>query len=445
MWRHVASNALTFLIVALFLAGGAVAWGVRQYSAAGPLASPVCLTVEGGSTMREVSEDLAERGAITSPTVFRIGADYAEKSQLLKEGRFLVPASASMREIVDLVTRGGASTCGTEVVVRVGVSRTVADVSGFDPESGAHAELASFALGAEAPPPAFQAAEAEPDATWRVVVVEGTTAWQVVEALNAIPVLEDPVEELPPEGSLAPREYPIAPGATVQSLLDQMQATQAEILAAAWEGRAADLPIATPEEALILASIVEKETAEAAERPQVASVFVNRLREGMRLQTDPAVIYGVTQGRGPLGRGLRQSELDRETPFNTYVIDGLPPTPIANPGEEAIRAALTPDSTEYLYFVADGTGGHAFATNLPDHNRNVARWREIEAQRAAEAAAAEAAAQIPEGVASEGAPEGAPEEEPAAEAAPEASGAPASPRSRPETVPDDAPAPAAAE
>ncbi len=438
MWRHVAANALTFLIVALFLLGGVVAWGVSQYSATGPLQSPVCLEVEGGSTMREVSEDLAERGAITSAPVFRIGADYAEKSSLLKEGRFLVPASASMREIVDLVTRGGASTCGTEVVVRVGVSRTVADVSGFDPDSGAYAELASFELGAEPPPPAFQEAEAEPDATWRVVVVEGTTAWQVVEALNAIPVLEGDVEELPPEGSLAPRDYPVTPGATVQSLLDQMREEQAETLAAAWEARAEGLPIATPEEALILASIIEKETAEAEERAQVASVFVNRLREGMRLQTDPAVIYGVTEGRGPLGRGLRQSELDRETPYNTYVIDGLPPTPIANPGEEAIRAALNPDSTEYLYFVADGTGGHAFATNLPDHNRNVARWREIEAQRAAEAEAAEAT----ESVAPDEPPRAADTSEPVEAAAAEA---PEASETEPETVPGDLPAPVATE
>jgi UPF0755 protein len=429
MWRHVAANALTFLIVALFLLGGLVAWGVRQYSAAGPLASPVCLDVEGGSTMREVSEDLARQGAITSPEVFRIGADYAEKSSLLKEGRFLIPANASMSEIVDVVTRGGASTCGTEVVVRVGVSRTVADVSGFDPDSGAYAELASFDLGADSPPAAFEEAGAEPDATWRVVVVEGTTAWQVVEALNAIPVLEGPVEELPPEGSLAPREYPVTPGSTVQSLLDQMQDAQAETLATAWESRAANLPISTPEEALVLASIVEKETAVAEERARVASVFVNRLREGMRLQTDPAVIYGVTEGRGPLGRGLRQSELDAPTPYNTYVIDGLPPTPIANPGEAAIRAALNPDGTDYLYFVADGTGGHAFATTYDDHQRNVARWREVEAQRAAEAEAAAAAASVAPAV-----PDGGDVEEAANPDAAEAA---------PEAALGDAPAPAA--
>ena len=130
-----------------------------------------------------------------------------------------------------------------------------------------------------------------------------------------------------------------------------------------------------------MASIVEKETGIAEERGQVASVFVNRLRDGMKLQTDPTVIYGVTKGEGVLGRGLRQSELRRETPWNTYVIDGLPPTPIANPGRAAIAAALNPDTTPYLFFVADGTGGHAFAETLAEHNENVARWREIEAQQ----------------------------------------------------------------
>ena len=161
-----------------------------------------------------------------------------------------------------------------------------------------------------------------------------------------------------------------------------MRATQQDILTEAWENRAQGLPLASAEEALILASIIEKETAVSDERRQVASVFVNRLNRGMRLQTDPTVIYGITRGEGVLGRGLRQSELRGETPWNTYVIEGLPPTPIANPGQASIEAALNPDTTEFIFFVADGTGGHAFATNLDDHNSNVARWREIEAERA---------------------------------------------------------------
>ena len=150
----------------------------------------------------------------------------------------------------------------------------------------------------------------------------------------------------------------------------------------AWEeSHAGPAAVETPEEALILASIIEKETGVPEERRLVASVFTNRLNTGMRLQTDPTVIYGITEGQGPLGRGLRASELRRETPWNTYVIAGLPPTPIANPSEASILAALDPESSDYVFFVADGTGGHAFAQTLAEHNRNVARWREIEAQR----------------------------------------------------------------
>ena len=144
------------------------------------------------------------------------------------------------------------------------------------------------------------------------------------------------------------------------------------------------MPLEDPAEVQLHASIIEKETGVADERPQVASVFVNRIRRGMRLQTDPTVIYGITNGEGVLGRGLRQSELRKATPYNTYVIEGLPPTPIANPGEASLMAAVQPDETPYLFFVADGTGGHAFAETLDEHNRNVARWRQIEAERESE-------------------------------------------------------------
>ncbi len=171
-------------------------------------------------------------------------------------------------------------------------------------------------------------------------------------------------------------------GYSRSELLSEMAKRQENILSTAWEERPLGLPYASPEEALIMASIVEKETAVAEERETVASVFVNRLETGMRLQTDPTVIYGVTRGEGVLDRGLRRSELDRETPWNTYQIDGLPPTPIANPGRAAIRAALNPAQTDYYFFVADGTGGHAFAETLEEHNANVARWREIEAEQA---------------------------------------------------------------
>ncbi len=387
MWRHIASNALSFFVVALFLAAGVIIWGSSQYDAAGPLEQPICLKVDRGANMRGVSEDLAGRGAIGSAAIFRIGAEYSEKSAQLKAGSFLVPAGASMAEIVDIVTRGGRSTCGTEVVYRIGVTSNRVEVRELDPVSGSYVELADFDPTAGPAPAAYAEVKADRDTQYRVALAEGVTSWSIVQALNALDVLEGPAEEIPAEGWLAPDSYAFVPGDSVAGLLDQMGIRQQQILAAAWAERAEGLPYDTPEEALIMASIVEKETGVAEERPLVASVFVNRLEQGMRLQTDPTVIYGITRGQGVLGRGLRQSELRAETPYNTYVIDGLPPTPIANPGRASIEAALNPQTSDFLFFVADGTGGHAFAVTLDEHNRNVARWREIEAQRAAEAEA----------------------------------------------------------
>jgi UPF0755 protein len=195
--------------------------------------------------------------------------------------------------------------------------------------------------------------------------------------------MQGEVSEVPPEGALAPDSYEVSPGDVRGELLARMQTVQEQRVAEAWQNRAGDLPVETPEELLVLASIIEKETGVAEERGQVASVFVNRLNRGMRLQTDPTVIYGVTKGQGVLGRGLRQSELREATPWNTYVIEGLPPTPIANPGLASLEAAAQPLQSDYVFFVADGTGGHAFAKTLEEHNRNVAEWRRIEAEQAA--------------------------------------------------------------
>ena len=382
MWRHIASNALTLFVVLLFLVGGVIAWGANQYSAAGPLEQAICLRVEPGSNMRRVSTNLGDQGAVQSTTMFRLGADYAEKSSQLKAGSFLIEAGASMEDIVNAITEGGQSTCGTEVVYRVGVTRTSIQVRELDPSSNRYVEIAAFDPSVDEVPAEYADVKSEADTRYRASIAEGVTSWQVVEALNGLDLLEQDVTDIPPEGSLAPDSYEFTPGETVASILDEMTARQTRILAEAWENRDPAVPLASPEEALILASLVEKETGVAEERRQVASVFVNRLNEGMKLQTDPAVIYGITEGQGVLGRGLRQSELRRETPWNTYVIPALPPTPIANPGQASIEAALNPDTTDFIFFVADGTGGHAFATNLDDHNRNVARWREIEQERA---------------------------------------------------------------
>ncbi len=394
MWRHVASNTLTFLIVGLLLVAGIVAWGVNQYSAEGPLETAICLRVESGANMRNVSQRLHEQGAITSETVFRIGADYSERASQLKAGSHLVPEHASMDQIIDIVTRGGASTCGTEILYKVGVTSVLAEVRELDPATSSFVELAEFDPTVEDVeiPEEYTTMRDRADTRFRIAMAEGVTSWQVVNALNALDVLEGDVEEIPAEGTLAPDSYEVAKGTQVTSVLERMTEAQKKILADAWASRMDGLPVETPEEALILASIVEKETGIASERPQVASVFVNRLRQSMPLQTDPTVIYGITEGKGVLGRGIRQSELRAETPWNTYVISGLPPTPIANPGRAAIEAALNPADTDYVFFVADGTGGHAFAETLAEHNRNVAAWREIEAQLASEAAAEEAAA-----------------------------------------------------
>lgn len=332
--------------------------------------------------MRRVSENLAELNAISSASIFRMGADYSEKTSQLKAGSFLIPEASSMSEIVDIVTRGGANTCGTEVVYRIGVTRKRIEVRELDPSTGSYVELAQFDPDQEAPPEVYADVKEAADTQYRIALAEGVTSWTIVQALNSLDLLENDVEEIPVEGSLAPDSYAFAPGDDVSGLIQQMEQAQVRILEEEWAQRADDLPYSDPQEALIMASIVEKETGVADERPQVASVFVNRLNQGMRLQTDPTVIYGITKGQGVLGRGLRQSELRAETPWNTYVIPALPPTPIANPGRASIRAALNPDSTDYIFFVADGTGGHAFATNLEDHNRNVAVWRQIEAERA---------------------------------------------------------------
>lgn len=385
MWRGLASNVLTLLVVALALAGAAIAWGQREWSRPGPLAEAICIDVEPGSTMRRVSDELAERGAVSSDAIFRIGAEYTDRTPLLKAGAFRVPEGASMREIADIVTRGGASTCGTEIVQRVGVSGTETLVRSLDPASDRFVVAARFGAG-EPRPEAISRALEDPDTRFRVAVAEGVTSWQVAQAVRAAPFLSGEAGAVPAEGSLAPDSYEVEAGMPRAELLAEMQRRQDAILAEAWEERDPEVPLSSPEEALILASIVEKETAAAEERAIVAGVFANRLRDGMRLQTDPTVIYGVTRGEGPLGRGLRRSELDAETPWNTYRIDGLPPTPIANPGREAILAALRPARTEALYFVADGTGGHAFAATLEEHNANVARWREIEAAREEESA-----------------------------------------------------------
>ncbi len=382
MWRHIASNALTMLIVGIFLLAGVILWGQGEYSAGGPLDQQICLRVERGSNVSRVSEDLVEQGAVSSGLLLRVGMDYADQTSKLKAGSYLVPAHTSMAEIAQIITKGGASTCGTEVVYRIGVTRLSTIVRELDPATSKFVEKAKFDPAADEAPQAYADVLEQGDTRYRVAIAEGVTSWQIVEGLKSVSLLEGKVADVPDEGSLAPESYEFKKGEKRADLLAEMSKRQDVILAAAWESRVEGLPVKSPEEALVLASLIEKETGVAEERRQVASVFVNRLNKGMKLQTDPTVIYGITKGQGVLGRGLRRSELRKATPYNTYVIDALPPTPIANPGRASIEAALDPDSTDYIFFVADGTGGHAFAVTLDEHNRNVAKWRAIEAERA---------------------------------------------------------------
>ena len=382
MWRNIASSAISFLVVAAFLLGGVIVWGQNTYKAEGPGDAPICLRVDRGSSMRATSGKLADQGAIISPMIFRIGADYAGKSGDLKAGSCLIPKQATMTEITRIITRGGASTCGTEVVYRIGVTNNDVQIRELDLEVGRYVEMASFDLAEDEAPAIFADVRAQVGTRYRVAIAEGTTSWQIVEGLKSIDVLEGEVAELPAEGTLAPDSYEVAKGDARASVIARLTDAQEVLVAAAWAGRIEGLPLANAQEMLVLASIIEKETAIADERRQVASVFENRLRRGMRLQTDPTVIYGITEGKSVLGRGLRASELRAATAWNTYVIDGLPPTPIANPGRASIEAAVDPAVTDYVFFVADGSGGHAFAKTLDQHNANVAKWRKIEAERA---------------------------------------------------------------
>jgi len=231
----------------------------------------------------------------------------------------------------------------------------------------------------------------------KVAFAEGLTSQQIIERLQANTDLQGNIADVPAEGTLLPDTYRFQIGDSRQDIIERMQAAQKKFLAKMWEERDPDIVVQTPEEAVILASIVEKETGRADERPRIASVFENRLKKKMRLQSDPTVIYGLAGGKGALDHPIQQDELDRDTPYNTYKINGLPPTPIANPGRAAIEAVLKPAKTKDLYFVADGSGGHAFAPNLDEHNKNVAKWREVEKavreQEREEAAAAAAAGQ----------------------------------------------------
>lgn len=382
MWRSVASNALTFFIVILIVIVGVVGWGERSYTGPGPLKTAICVRVDKGATVSGLSRELAQKGAIRSGMVFRLGAEYSGKAQDLRYGSYLIKPASSMQDILGVLTKGGQSTCGTEVNYRIGVTDEEMVVRQLDPATENLAEIAKFDPVKDPAPEAFTKAESEPDTRYRVILAEGATSWQLTNALAHAGFLSGKLAKQPDEGSVAPGSYEVTKGEMRAELVAAMQERQAQTLSELWAKRAAGLPYKTPNEALVMASLIEKETGVPSERPIIASVFLNRLKDHIRLQTDPAVIYGITHGKGTLGRGLRQSELRAATPYNTYVVEGLPPTPIANPGKAAIEAALHPANTDYLYFVAkslDPKDGHVFAKTLAEQNRNVAKFRAMQA------------------------------------------------------------------
>ena len=389
MWKHFAANMLTFLIIVCVMAAVAIGWAQNQYRSVGPLETAMCLRVERGDKFYDVSKDLEDNGAIHSGTIFRVGADYQKRSHLLKAGSFLIEPGTSMEGIVRQITTSGRSTCGAVVNFRIGIARVEVDLRELDVESGRLETKVNFLpVTQEAPAEYLEARDAE-DVSYRVVVAEGATSWQVVEALKAADFLDGDSGPVPPEGVLAPGSYEIRVGTARQDILAQMVASQSATLAKAWANRAEGIPIRSPEEALILASIIEKETSIADERTIVSQVFMNRLDRRMKLQFDPTIIYGITRGEGTLGRSIRQSDIDGvtekrlhgEVAYNTYQIEGLPAGPIANPGTAAIEAAVRPDGSDYLFFVADGSGGHVFSKTYDEHLRHVARLRALERGR----------------------------------------------------------------
>ncbi|MBL6840119.1 MAG: endolytic transglycosylase MltG [Rhodobacteraceae bacterium] len=377
MFRSLASNTLTVLILGFFLVGALGVWGKSQFVTDGPLQSAICFKVGSGSTLRTVAKNLVKDKAISSDFIFRVSMESSGLSRRIKAGSFLVPKNASMAEISKRITESGVSNCGTEIIYRVGITSLKIEVRDTDPNTGKMAKVAEFPFD-EFANEKLNEFISQHSTRFRVALAEGVSSWKVYKALSDIKFLKGDMENIPDEGTIAPESYDFTNGASRKLLVERMQKRQESILEDAWTARQPNLPLTKKDEALILASIIEKETSVEIERSKVSSVFINRLLRDIALQTDASVLYGITKGKKALGRGLRRSELKKDTPWNTYVHKGLPPSPIGNPGKASIFAALNPDRTNYLYFVADGSGGHAFAENLRDHNINVAKWRKIE-------------------------------------------------------------------
>jgi len=314
------------VLIVIGVAAAVGLWGLNRFYAAGPLEADSAVVIPRGSGLEAVGITLAEADVIEQPLLFFAAAKITGANRGLKAGEYAFPAHVSMAEALRILQSG-------KTVVR------------------------------------------------RFTVPEGLTSAQIAGLLRDEPALTGEIKGEPAEGSLLPETYHYSWGDNRADLLKRMQTAMQSTLKAAWEKRALTLPLQTPQQALVLASIIEKETSVPQERGRIAGVFVNRLLSNMRLQSDPTVVYALTQGAGALGRTLTRADWKIDSPYNTYVIDGLPAAPIGNPGKASIEAAVNPERHDFIYFVADGSGGHAFAKTLAEHNRNVARWREVQKQQ----------------------------------------------------------------
>src|SRR4051794_18977501 len=317
---------ITIILILMIGAGGVYVYGKKMLESPGPLVEDKTVNIPPRSKTREIAETLQREGVIDiNPWLF-MGATLALKaSSELKPGEYAFQKSASLRDVIGIIVEGK--------VVQ-------------------HA----------------------------VTIPEGLTSEQIVARLTDNDIFSGGLREMPREGTLLPETYKFPRGTTREQVIQRMQQTQKRVLAEIWERRNPDIPIKSPEQLVTLASIVEKETGKADERSRVAAVFTNRLRQRIKLQSDPTIIYGLVGGKGTLGRPIKRSEITQPSPYNTYVIEGLPPGPIANPGRASLEAAANPARTRDLFFVADGTGGHTFTETYDAHQKNVAKLRAMEKQ-----------------------------------------------------------------
>jgi UPF0755 protein len=342
--RHplvIIGNAIISIFLVLVVAAGYVLYvGKQRFDAPGPLQQDRVVNIPRGAGIRDISDVLSREGVIDQPWVFVGGVLLLKAHEGLKAGEYQFKAHASLSDVVATLSEG-------KVLVH------------------------------------------------QLSVPEGLTSEQIVARLMADDVLTGNIDEIPPEGSILPDTYSFTRGMTRAQMIAHMQYSEQRLVKEIWERRSPDLPLKTPEQLVILASLVEKETAKPEERTRIAAVFVNRLKQRMRLQSDPTIIYGLVGGKGTLGRPIMKSEIDQPTPYNTYQIDGLPPGPIANPGRAALEAAANPARTRELYFVADGSGGHAFAETYDQHQKNVVRLRQLQSAQTGQGAAPVGAQAVP--------------------------------------------------